>query len=212
MRWALRNPFLWAFVVGCVLVTSIRPLLRRVPPPPPVLGRVPRFSLVSASGAPFGSADLAGHVYVASFFFTRCPSSCRGLMEGMAKLVRRTHEEGFDSIRLVSITADPDFDTPQRLRDAERRYGVDPARWVLLTGTREEIGDLARGGFGGRADEPSPSTDGDCDAVCGGPLFLVDPNGALRGRYGVDEAGFDEVFWRSRHVLDQSGAGRGAER
>jgi protein SCO1 len=208
MRQALRNPFLWAFVVGCALVTSMRPLLRRVPPPPEVIARVPRFSLVSASGAAFGSDDLAGHVYVASFFFTRCSSICPGLMQGMAKLARRYHEEGLDSIRLVSITVDADYDTPERLREAERRYGVDPARWVLLTGPREEIRDLARAaGFGSSLGEPSPTADGGFELMHGGKLFLVDPNGRLRGRYGADEMGFDEVFWRSRHVLDQSEAG-----
>jgi protein SCO1/2 len=212
MRRALRSPFLWAFVVGCALVTSMRPLLRRVPPPPPVIGRVPRFSLVSASGAPFGSADLAGHVYVASFFVTRCSSSCVGLMEGMAKLVNRYRDEGVDAIRLVSITADPDYDTPERLRDAERRYGVDPARWLLLTGPREEIHDLARRGFGRPLDERPPSAGGGFDVMGGDTLFLVDPSGRLRGRYGVDEAGFDEVYWRSRHVLDESAADKGPER
>jgi protein SCO1 len=208
MRQALRNPFLWAFVVGCALVTSMRPLLRRVPPPPAVIARVPRFSLVSASGTAFGSDDLAGHVYVAGFFFfARCAPNCSGLMESMAKLERRYHEEGLDSIRLVSITVDPDYDTPQRLHEAERRYGVDPARWVLLTGPREEIRDLARAGFGRPLGEPSPTPDGGFDLADGGKLFLVDPNGRLRGRYGADEMGFDEVFWRSRHVLDQSEAG-----
>ena len=70
MKSALRNPFVWAFVVGCAVVTLMRPLLRREPPPPPVLRQLPRFELVGSNGKPFGSDELRGHVYVVNFFFT----------------------------------------------------------------------------------------------------------------------------------------------
>jgi protein SCO1/2 len=206
MKQALRSPFLWAFVVGCALVTSMRPLLRHVPPPPPVIGRVPRFSLVSESGASFGSDDLAGHVYVAGFFFTRCAARCTELMLGMAKLARRYRVEGLDSIRLVGVTTDPEFDTPRRLREAAHRWGADSTRWVLLTGSPEAIRHLAGSGFGGSIGPPAPTVDGGVHRFDGRTLFLVDENGRLRGRYGADELGLDEVFWRSRRVLDQAQA------
>jgi protein SCO1/2 len=206
MKQALRSPFFWAFVVGCALVTSMRPLLRHVPPPPPVIGRAPHFSLVSTSGASFGSEDLAGHVYVAGFFFTRCASRCTELMRGMAKLAHRYRQEGLDSIRLVSVTSDPEFDTPRRLREAARRYGADSTRWTLLTGSPEAIGDLARSGFGGALGRPSAADDGDVHRFDGRTLFLVDESGRLRGRYGTDDLGFDEVFWRSRRVVEEAQA------
>lgn len=199
-RW-LRNPFAWAFVVGCVLTTLMRPLLRRIPAPPPVLRQLPAFSLVNAEGQPFGSEQLHGHVYVANFFFIRCPSVCPTLMKGMATLQRRFRDEGLDAIRLVSISVDP-ADTPQRLREALPAYGVDPSRWLLLTGPPDRIRSLAVDGF--QVALGQPAGDGIVDIAHAAKLLLVDAGGALRGVYDSDELGLDEVFWRARRVLEES--------
>jgi protein SCO1/2 len=199
-RW-LRNPYAWAFVVGCALTTLMRPLLRRIPPPPPVLRQVPAFSLVSAEGRPFGSEELRGHVYVANFFFTRCPSICPTLMKGMATLQRRFRDENLESIRLVSISVDP-FDTSPRLREAGAGYGVDPSRWLLLTGPPDRVRSLAVDGF-----QVAPGEaigDGITDIAHAAKLLLVDGSGALRGVSDSDELGLDETFWRARRVLDES--------
>jgi protein SCO1/2 len=202
MRRHLRSPYLWGLLVGCALVTLIRPLLRREPPPPAALFPVPRYELVDAEGRPFGSDQLRGHVYVASFFFTRCPSICPTLMRDLAALQARYRDAGLDAIRLVSITADPSHDTPERLRAAGARYGADPARWVLLTGAPEAIRALAEQGFRVPAGEVVARADGAFDIAHSGKLMLVDAQGALRGYYDSDAAGFDEVFWRSRRVLE----------
>jgi protein SCO1/2 len=185
-------------------VTLIRPLLRREPPPPPVLFPVPRFELVDTAGRPFGSDELRGHVYVASFFFTRCPSICPTLMHELAALQARYRAAGLDSIRLVSITVDPAHDTPERLRAAQERYGADPARWLLLTGAPEAIRTLAVQGFRVPHGEVVNRDDGAFDIAHTGKLMLVDARGELRGYYDSTAAGFDEVYWRSRHVLQEA--------
>ncbi len=195
----LRNPFVWAFVVACATLTLMRPLLRREPSPPPVVGHLPPFSLVAASGEPFGSDDLRGQVWVASFFFTRCPSICPEVMQAMASLQARYLESGIEGIRLVSISVDPANDTPERLRVAASRYGADPARWMLLTGDSTRIHDLCERGFRLAA---GPS--GDLDVAHSGKLVLVDPAGSIRGYYESDPMGVDEVFWRSQHVLKEA--------
>jgi protein SCO1/2 len=199
-RW-LRNPYAWAFVVGCALTTLMRPLLRRIPPPPPVLRQVPAFSLVNAEGRPFGSEELRGHVYVANFFFTRCPSICPTLMKGMATLQRRFRDGNLESIRLVSISVDP-YDTPSRLHDAAAGYGVDHSRWLLLTGPPDRVRSLAVDGFQVALGEAAG--DGITDIAHATKLMLVDGSGALRGVYDSDELGLDETFWRARRVLDES--------
>jgi protein SCO1/2 len=204
MRGWLRNPYAWAFVVGCVLMMLMRPLLRRVPPPPPVLWQVPAFSLVASDGRPFGSDELRGHVYVASFFFTRCPSICPTLMKGMATLQRRFRDGDLDSVRLVSISVDPDHDTPERLRAALPGYGVDSSRWALLTGPRDRVRALAVDGFRVALGEPQATDAGILDIAHAAKLLLVDGNGALRGLYDSDALGLDEVFWRARRLVDES--------
>ena len=197
-----RNPYVWAFIVGCVTVTLMRPLLRYEPKPPPVLSALPPFSLVDSSGAPFGSTELRGRVWIASFFFTRCPSVCPLLMTRMAELQRRFQSAGIDGVSLVSITVDPTNDTAERLRAAEPGYGVDPARWKLLTGPLERIQELLVSGFhvpgldaGGLVDGDTPHTT---------KVVLVDPSGQVRGYYDTDEQGLDEVFHRAQHVLKEA--------
>ena len=51
------------------------------PRPRPVLGQVPPFTMTDQFGHPFGSGDLAGRSYLASFAFTTCPTTCPALME-----------------------------------------------------------------------------------------------------------------------------------
>ena len=203
MRQLFRNPFFWAFVVGCAVITSMRPLLRRIPAPPPVLRQIPPFTLVDATGKPFGSDALRGHVYVASFFFTRCPSICPTLMEDLARLQERYRREGLNAIRLVSITVDPEHDTPQELGAAGKRYGVDATRWILLTGPRLAIRDIAVGGFQVALGEPENAEGGLFDIAHSGKLLLVDASGALRGYYDTGALGVDEVFWRSKRVVEE---------
>jgi protein SCO1/2 len=200
MKRLVRSPYFWGLLIGCVTVTLIRPLLRREPAAPPVLRSVPRFELIAADGTVFGSDALRGHVYVATFFSTRCAAIAMPAMQAMATLQRRYRDAGIDAIRLVSIAADPAFDTPERLHAAQPAFGVDPARWVLLTGGIEEIRSLAAQGF----HLPLGDAAAACDADHPSPLMLVDPQGGLRGIYGTGDAGIDEVFWRSRHVLREA--------
>jgi protein SCO1/2 len=201
-----RNPYVVAFVVGCVTVTLIRPLLRRIPEPPPVLGALPAFSLVDTGGKPFGSDQLRGHVWIASFFFTHCPSVCPQLMARMGQLQQRYRDAGIDGIRLVSITVDPERDTPEVLRAAEPRYGVDPARWTLLTGPRAAIADLCTSGFHVPGLDVRPEIGGDIPHTT--KVVLVDEQNRIRGYYDTTDEGLDEVFHRAQHVLNEARSAR----
>jgi protein SCO1/2 len=202
-----RNPYVWAFLVGCATVTLMRPLLRHIPQPPPVLGQLPEFSLLDARGQTFGNADLRDQVWVASFFFTRCPSVCPLLMTRMRSLQERYREAGIDAIRLLSITVDPANDTPERLRTAEEGYGVDYPRWRLLTGAPERVRELCVSGFRVPGFEDAVRADGDIPHTT--KVVLVDGSGHIRGYYDTDESGLDEVFYRSQHVLEEMRKGAG---
>lgn len=210
MRDVLRSPFLWAFAVGCVLVTMMRPMLRFEPAPPPVLGTLPEFSLVDAQGEPFGSEDLRGSVWVANFFFTRCTTVCPAVMASVARLSERYREDGVEGIRLVSISVDPDHDTPERLREKAPALGADLRRWVLLTGPADAIRSLSQKGFELAAGEPETTPEGIMDVVHSGKLVLVDGSGNVRGYYGSDPEGLDEVFHRSLRVLREARERAGA--
>ena len=90
-------------------------------------------------------ADLRGTVWVATFFFTRCQDTCPLQVARLATLATDfTHAS---RLRLVAITVDPGHDTPEVLTTYAARLGLDGKRFLLLTGDRREIPDLARRGF-----------------------------------------------------------------
>jgi protein SCO1/2 len=202
-RAVLRNPYVWGFVIGIVTLTLIRPLLRHVPEPPPVLSQLPAFTLVGVDGKPFGSAELRGQVYVANFFFTSCRSICPAIMHGMSRLQDGFAQRNIGGIRLVSISVDPEHDTHEVLAEYGKGMGVDPRQWTLLTGDPEQVRRLVVEGFKTPVVDPPPGGAGPIDIAHSGKLVLVDGSGRIRGYYGTDEMGLDEVYNRAQHVLRQ---------
>ena len=202
-RTVLRSPYAWGFVIGIVTLTLIRPLLRHIPEPPPVLSELPEFSLVGVDGKPFGSAELRGQVYVVNFFFTSCRSICPAIMKGMARLQDGFAARNIAGIRLVSISVDPERDTPEDLGAYGKELGVDPLRWTLLTGDPETVRRLVVDGFKTPLAAPAPEAPGPIDIAHTGKLVLVDGLGRIRGFYDSNELGLDEVYNRAQHVLSQ---------
>ncbi len=97
------------------------------------------FQLTERSGKSVTEADLANDVYVAAFIFTRCPSSCPRISTVMKGLQAPLLDSG---AKLVSISVDPKYDTPEVLTRYANGLGADPNRWWFLTGSQETIYDL----------------------------------------------------------------------
>ena len=209
-RAVLRSPYVWGFVIGIVTLTLIRPLLRHIPEPPPVLSQLPTFSLVGMDGKPYGSAELRGQVYVANFFFTSCRSICPAIMKGMSRLQDGFAQRNIRGIRLVSISVDPEHDTPEVLREYAKGLSVDPERWTLLTGDPERVRQLVVFGFKTPVVSAPPGGPGPIDIAHTGKLVLVDGFGRIRGYYGADEMALDEVYNRAQHVLRQERETKGS--
>lgn len=137
-----------AIVVGTVLASLAFCLAAVGPRPGPTRagqdlggGGFPlgAFRLVERSGRGVTEADLAGRVWVSSFVFTHCPLSCPRISSVMKGLQGRFAGTG---VLLVSLTVDPERDTPPVLADYARRFGADRDRWWFLTGPEPEIDDL----------------------------------------------------------------------
>jgi protein SCO1/2 len=111
----------------------------------PVYGAVPDFALIDQRGRPVQRTDLEGKVWIASFIFTSCPDECPLMTAEMALL--QSDLAHLADVRLVSITVDPERDTPAVLLQYAERYHADPARWFLLTGDKRVIFRLASEGF-----------------------------------------------------------------
>jgi protein SCO1/2 len=110
-----------------------------------VYGQVPEFSLIERSGRQITPADLRGKVWIVDFFYTECPDTCPLQSAHMARLQDELAQE--PDARLVSISVDPEHDTPEVLAEYAARYGADPDRWLFLTGSKDTIYQLAVDGF-----------------------------------------------------------------
>ena len=108
----------------------------------PVLGPVADFTLTNQAGQPVTLADLRGKVWVADIIFTRCGGPCPRMTKQMQSLqdgLPKTSEA-----KLVTLTTDPDFDTPPVLKKYPERLGLQATdRWIFLTGTKKQIAGLA---------------------------------------------------------------------
>jgi len=85
---------------------------------------------------------IKGKVLLIHWMFTRCNRSCPLATPKLVKVQRNLEERLGDKVRLVSITVDPDHDSPQSLNQYASKFRS-PKNWVLLTGTKNDV-DLIR--------------------------------------------------------------------
>jgi protein SCO1/2 len=147
------------------------------------------FRLQERSGRTVTQDDLADRVAIVSFIFTRCPLSCPRISGVMKDLQGRL--AGSD-VLLVSVSVDPEHDTPVVLSQYADRFGASADRWWFLTGPKATIFDLIRDRFKlslieGAPPDPETGTEA---IVHSDRLALVD-----RGRIvGLYESGDPEVL------------------
>lgn len=100
----------------------------------PTIGPAPDFSLTSQDGAPVSLADFRGKVLAVTFIFTSCADTCPLLTAKMAQVQDALGVDFGKRICFVSITVDPEHDTPAVLKDYAETFGADLNGWAFLTG------------------------------------------------------------------------------
>jgi protein SCO1/2 len=199
---------IWVIMGGLAIITitAIRPLMRHIPEPPPVMFTLPAdYALVDHEGRAFDASTLKGEVWVAGFVFTRCPSSCPAVTRAMQDLHDRFARNGV-AVKLVSFSVDPEYDTPEVLSAYHDEFATeDDDSWRFVTGDMKTISSLLEGGFklgvGDRTEK-----DGLFDIAHSTKLALVDAEGNVRGFYDLDptpnvDGGLDELYERADRVL-----------
>lgn len=181
----------WLAVVAVGIALAMRARGPREEPIP-VMVTLPDFALTDQDGHAFGSAQLRGRVWVAGFAFTSCTSVCPMLTSQMANLGRRIAVHG-DRVHMVTVTVDPEVDTPERLREFALRHHADLARWSFLTGAPEQVRTTLTRGFLVHAGERYEVTGGGYDILHTGQLMLIDEQSRLRGLYATDAEGLDQL-------------------
>ncbi|WP_152051642.1 DUF420 domain-containing protein [Tautonia marina] len=159
------------------------------------------FAFTERSGREVTDADLADHVWVAAFVFSRCPSSCPRISGEMAKL--QAELPGDSPVRLVSITVDPEYDTPEVLTDFARRYGADPDRWWFLTAPQDYTYEFVERGFLQSVAEATEDdlASGAEDILHSTKLALVDRGNRVVGVFDIgDEVGMERLRERLAYL------------
>lgn len=166
-----------------MVATRIQPL--------PVYGQVADFALTNQDGRLFTLADLRGHVWVADVIFTRCAGPCPKMSRQMKELQQALPPSS--EAKLISLTTDPEFDTPPVLRTYAKRFEADPGRWVFLTGRKADLARLATGSLKLSAVEKSPAERADPNDlfIHSTYLVLVDQQAQLRGVFQTSGEGID---------------------
>ena len=159
--------------------------------PMPVLGQIADFTLTNQLGHPVTLGSLRGHPWVVDVIFTRCAGPCLKMSKQMMELQRALPPNS--QARLVTLTTDPEYDTPSILKIYSKRFQADTNRWMFLTGPKPAIQAVIRDSLKLTAVEKGPKErDTPVDLFIHSTIFvLADKKGQLRGIYETTGEGVD---------------------
>jgi protein SCO1/2 len=148
----------------------------------PVIQKAADFTLMDQNGTPVTLSKLKEDVLLVGFIFTTCNGTCPATTHRMAKVHEELKIRGMlakGKVRLLSITLDPERDTPSALKHYMQIYEIDPAHWSFLTGpvktvekTIADWGMWVKPAANGQLDHPSR-------------IFLVDQKRNVREIYNL---------------------------
>jgi protein SCO1/2 len=159
--------------------------------PLPIYGQVADFALTDQNGRTVSLTDLRGKVWVADIIFTRCAGPCLKMTRQMRELEQALPPGS--QARLVTLTTDPDYDTPTVLKTYAERFSADSDRWQFLSGTKKQIATLAIDSLKLTAIEKKPEErESAQDLFVHSTIFvLVDKHGQLRGVFETSGEGIE---------------------
>ena len=109
----------------------------------PTIGAAPDFALISQDGAEVTLAALRGKVVALTFIYASCPDVCPMLTDKLARVQDALGSDFGSKIAFVSITTDPERDTPEVLKRYSEDFEANLAGWSFLTGERAAVLDVA---------------------------------------------------------------------
>jgi protein SCO1 len=143
------------------------------------------FTFTERSGKEVTKEDLLGKPWVVGFVFTRCAGPCPKVTSQMRRLQDQFEQDGRD-VRLVTMTVDPDYDTPEVLTRYANAFKADEDRWLFLTGDKEAMYRYIEKNF----KMPVQEMQGEdrkpgYEVLHTTNLLLVDSKGVVRGKYNA---------------------------
>jgi len=168
-------------VLASLLIAWSLAQAKSAPSPLADIGPAPRTVLVDSSSKPFDLSSLKGKIVVVSFVYTTCTGVCPGTTQAMVRVKNTLKEAKLwgKSVEFVSITLDPQRDTPDVLRQYAKLFRADGESWHFLTGPPSDVSSViadwgmwVKAGPTGVLDHPSR-------------IFLLDARGHQREIYNL---------------------------
>lgn len=204
----------WGFLFLVILVivgAFIRSrVVAHLPAGKPLLvyGDVAEFSLTNQHNETVSLEKLRGQIWIADVIFTRCPLQCIRMTKRMRQLQESLPQD--ENIKLVSVTADPQNDTPKVFKNYAEQYGADQSRWDFLTGPKSEINRLVVESlklviYEKRPEEREVPNDLFLHST---KFVLVDQQGRVRGWFDGEKDETKGVLIQAVQTLLQEGKGK----
>jgi protein SCO1 len=143
----------------------------------PRIGPAPAFTLTTQDGTRLSLKDLHGKIVALTFIYASCADTYPLLTAKLAGLQTRLGTDFGARVFFVSVTVDPERDTPAVLKRYAQAHGANPAGWAFLTGTPAQIRQVAR--HYGIFSKKTPRGDVDHTFL----TSLIDHRGTLRVQY-----------------------------
>lgn len=172
---------------------------------PEAFNIVAPFTLQDSTGRTVTRETLLGKPWIAGFVFTRCTGPCPMVTGNMRKAQDMLKT---DDVRLVTITVDADYDTPEVLAAYAQAVGADTQRWTFLTGPAAAIRELSRTSFMLPIEKEAAKPAGE-SVIHQTRLAVVDGHGVVRGYYdGESLEGVEQAVARARFLAHEPGSPR----
>lgn len=161
--------------------------------------RVSDFNLINQLGDTVSLASMEGKIYVADFFFTRCPTICPVMSKNLEKVQETFADE--EDFMILSHSVTPVADSVSVMYDYAVDHNADHSKWWFLTGEKPEIYRLARKSYFAVLDE---GDGGMQDFIHTENFVLVDKERRLRGYYdGTKESEIERLIEDVEILLEE---------
>ena len=167
----------------------------------PVISKIQPFALTNQNSDPITHADLIGTPWLADIIFTRCPTVCPRLTQTLSQLRSKLPAQ----LNYISLTTDPTFDTPEKLKAFAEANGSNEANWHFLTGPKAALMKLAVENLKlisvpkGKAKQENPS-----DLFVHSSLYiLVDSKGQVRAYFEHDATNLVQMIQTALEKLEK---------
>jgi protein SCO1/2 len=174
-------------------------------PPMDVYGAAPTFQLTDQAGATFDSQSLKGHVTLLDFIYTHCTDACPLLSATFQEAQRKLADDKLlgSKITLVSLSVDPQHDTPTVLAEYGQQFKADPNGWKMLTGDWDAVYDVVTG-FKVATRPPRPAVDapapGGTELTHTTAVVLIDPQLQVRAYLDGTGSSADDLIAAAKRL------------